>query len=103
MVQVMAFGFIQVDTKQEWNLDVVTLVIEARSCVGSKHDEISAYNVHWHEATDQKHGPKSIVLSKSILQWMYIEGVDAPAAMYNQSNKRLSKSFVRKVIKAMLT
>lgn len=67
MVEVVAFGFVQVNSKKEWNLDIVSLVVEAGCCIGGKHDQIPADNMHLHKATHQEHGPKSIVLTKGIL------------------------------------
>jgi hypothetical protein len=76
----MTLGFIQVDSEQERYFDIISLMIEAGSCICCKHDQIAADNVHLHKSTNQEHGPDSIVLAKGIFQGMHVESIDTSAA-----------------------
>ena len=56
-------------------------MIEARGCIGCKHDQIAAYNMHPHKSAYKEHGPDSVVLTKGIFQWMHIKRIDTSAAI----------------------
>ena len=38
MMEIMALGFIQIDPAEEWNFDIISLVVEAGCGICSKHD-----------------------------------------------------------------
>jgi hypothetical protein len=76
----MALGFIQVNSKQERYFDIISLMVEAGSCICSKHDQIAADNVHLHASTNQEHCKDSIVLAKGIFQRMHVESIDTSTA-----------------------
>ena len=62
----MTFGLVEIDSKEEGDFDIEPLVVEARCCIGSEHDQVSTNQMHLHKAAHEEHCEDSIVLAKGI-------------------------------------